>query len=113
MATWDRYDICAAHLALEHDWNAGGWLQERPSNLRRKEATHVQLERIGFSMPRYLDWSFEGLDNDNQREIYIEGLIRFGLAKWITDERDPYDEIVVFIREKYTPEFIRDHFPSL
>jgi hypothetical protein len=64
----DRFDICAAHLAIEWNWNQGGWLQERPSNQRRREATHVQLYRIGFK-PSPL---FNGKDSlsENGLEIY-------------------------------------------
>ena len=33
--TFDRFDICEAHAVLEWDYNSGGWLHERPSNVRR------------------------------------------------------------------------------
>ena len=83
MATWDRFDICEAYLVLEWDWHAGGWLQERPSNVRRAqrrgyvgESTDVQLTRIGFK-PRP-DLSYETL-SENGRAIYDAAVIRWGL----------------------------------
>ena len=48
MPYFDRFDICAAHLAVETHYHVSGWLQERPSNRRRMEATHVQLHRMGY-----------------------------------------------------------------
>lgn len=86
MAQFDRFDICGAHLALENDWNMGGWLQSRPSNRRRMESTGVQLLRMGFRPARDTCCGFEYLQNDNQREIYVSALRRFGLPL------DPADE---------------------
>lgn len=76
MAYFDRFDICEAHAVLEWDWNNGGWLRERPSNRRRREATSIQLDRLGFK-PR-MDLSFETL-SENGQEIYRELEQRFGL----------------------------------
>jgi len=45
MPYFDRFDICEAYAVLEWDWNMGGWLQERPTNRRRMEATSIQLAR--------------------------------------------------------------------
>jgi hypothetical protein len=67
MATFDRFDICEAHHVLESDFNVGGWLRERPSNQRRKEATHIQLARIQFKPAPSL--SYETL-SENGKEIY-------------------------------------------
>lgn len=64
---FDRFDICEAYLVLEWDWNSGGWLQERPSNRRRREATSIQLGRIGFKPAPSL--SFDTL-SENGKEIY-------------------------------------------
>lgn len=76
MAHFDRFDICEAHLALEWDWNLSGWLQERPSNRRRRESTDVQLARMGFKHgPGFK--GFESL-SENGREIYQELEIRYG-----------------------------------
>ena len=46
---FNRFDICAAHLAIEIHYHVGGWLHERASNRRRREATHVQLDRMGYT----------------------------------------------------------------
>jgi hypothetical protein len=76
---FDRFDICEAHLALEWDWNLGGWLHERPSNQRRREATHVQLHRMGFDAGR----GFSGYVSlsENGRDIYHELEARYGLRE--------------------------------
>ena len=97
-ATFDRYDICGAHLALENDWNVGGWLRERPSNARRRESTGVQLRRLTYCPgARDACCSFEYLQNDNQRAIYVNALESFGLRL------DPADEthapILAFIQD--------------
>lgn len=52
MPYFDRFDICAAHLAVETHYHVSGWLQERPGNRRRMEATHVQ--RIAWATARPL-----------------------------------------------------------
>ena len=75
-ADFDRFDICEAHAVLESDWNNGGWLRERPSNQRRREATSVQLHRMQFR-PRP-DLCFETL-TENGKEIYMEAEKRLGL----------------------------------
>jgi len=80
MAYFDRFDICEAYAVLEWDWNMGGWLQERPTNRRRMEATSVQLARLGFKPRPYL--SFETL-TENGQEIYRDAEQRFGLVKEI------------------------------
>lgn len=64
---FDRCDIAEAHYCVEVDYNVSGWLQERPSNRRRMEATHVQLHRMGFR-PRP-DLKYETL-TENGQEIY-------------------------------------------
>jgi len=65
----DRFDIAEAYYCVEVDYNVSGWLQERPSNVRRMEATHIQLARIGFK-PRP-DLKYETLTEDGQM-IYDE-----------------------------------------
>ena len=67
MATFDRFDICAAHAALESDWNHNGMLRERPSNARRRESTAVQLRRMGYRPAPSFHGGFEGLESDTQR----------------------------------------------
>lgn len=79
MSTFDRFDICAAHAALESDWNRNGMLRERPSNARRRESTAVQLRRMGYRPAPSFHGGFEGLESDNQREIYVNALQAFGL----------------------------------
>lgn len=76
MAVFNRFDICEAYWLLEYDWNMGGWLQERPSNVRRMESIGVQLSRIKFSPAVNLRW--ETLE-ENGQEIYMEAARRFGL----------------------------------
>ncbi len=78
MCYFDRFDICEAHLALEQDWNVGGWLNERPSNRRRREATHIQLNRIQFR-PSIPFRGFESL-SENGQEIYRELEQRYGFG---------------------------------
>ena len=74
---FDRFDIAEAYLALEWDYNKGGWLQERPSNRRRLEATDVQLRRIGFR-PSPLFSGYASL-TENGKAIYDNAKARFGL----------------------------------
>lgn len=85
-ASFDRFDICLAHLALEWDYNVGGWLQERPSNRRRMEATAVQLDRMHFKPGA----SFSGYDSleENARSIYLKKVIEWKLPVDAALERD-------------------------
>lgn len=78
MAQFDRYDICEAHCVLEWDYNQGGWLRERPSNQRRREATAVQLQRMKFSPSTHL--TFDTL-SDNGKQIYNELVARYKLPE--------------------------------
>lgn len=78
MPHFDRFDICEAHAVLEWGYNLGGWLHERPSNQRRREATAVQLNRMQFKARRNL--SYETL-TENGREIYDDLIARFKLPK--------------------------------
>jgi len=77
MAQFDRFDICEAYKVLEIEWNEGGWLHERPSNQRRREATHIQLARMGFNAPSV--WNYTDL-TDNGKEIYQELCDRYGFT---------------------------------
>jgi hypothetical protein len=65
---WDRFDICAAYFTMEMDWNKGGWLPERPSNVRRNESTAVQLYRMGYK-PSPLFMGYASL-SENGQDIY-------------------------------------------
>jgi hypothetical protein len=80
MPYFDRFDICEAYLALEYDYNVGGWLRERPSNQRRRESTGVQLNRIGFRPGMGWD-GFESL-TENGQEIYRDLERRYGFDKF-------------------------------
>jgi len=80
----DRFNICQAYAQLEADYNVGGWLRERPSNQRRREACSVQLRRIGFSNP--YGWvdielieSGDGWECDEVREVYMKAVLRLDL----------------------------------
>jgi hypothetical protein len=83
---FDRFDICAAHAALECDWNKGGILIERPSNARRNESTGVQLHRLQFRAAPAHAGGFDQLENDNARCIYVTAARRMGLALSADDE---------------------------
>ena len=107
MAQFERFDIGLAHQALENDWNSGGWLQERPSNLRRMEATHVQLHRMQFRAGMSEGGTFDALE-DNAKEIYVNALVAFGLALEVTQ-----DELGAWIVEQFVPEYVAEHFPQL
>lgn len=87
MAQFDRFDICEAHYALETDWNVGGWLRERPSNRRRREATHIQLARLGFRAGAGFN-GYESL-SENGKEIYWELCERYGF-EFPADYSNPF-----------------------
>jgi hypothetical protein len=88
MPYFDRYDICEAYSAIENDWNSGGWLHERPSNVRRGkargfvgESTGVQLERMKFKWGQTQNaGTFEGL-SENGKEIYDLLCDRYGFER--------------------------------
>lgn len=100
------FDICQAHLQLEHDYHKGGWLQERPSNRRRLQATSIQLASIGFwPGPRWVQIvSEENEEEDGPvRDIYLKNVLKWGL---------PIDaEMMAFIKARYVPEFLAQ-FPQ-
>lgn len=75
---FDRFDICEAHALIEADYNVGGIVRERPSNLRRNESTACQLNRIGYQ-PSPLSGTYAHL-SDNGRDIYHELERRYGFA---------------------------------
>lgn len=103
---FDRFAICAAHQALENDWNRGGWLHERPSNQRRRESTGCQLARLGFSNPG--GGTFSALE-DEEKFIYCDALARFGLGPEVRAD----DDIAEFVRAQFVPEFVAEFFPQL
>lgn len=79
MASFDRFDICEAYYIFEVNWNRGGWLQARPSNRRRMEATHIQLDRMQFKISP-CHRGYESL-TDNGKEIYQDLLTRYNLKE--------------------------------
>lgn len=79
------FDICQAHQQLESDYNVGGWVRERPSNLRRMESTSCQLSRLGYSdFRRWVDICAEREDHEDPgdedvRFIYLMNVMKWGL----------------------------------
>lgn len=73
---FDRSDICAAHARLESDWNIGGMLRERPSNIRRNESTACQMHRLDYHPGHGSD----GMTR-NAWAIYHVAVQRMGLTK--------------------------------
>jgi hypothetical protein len=98
------FDIAQAHAQLESDYNSGGWVRERPSNLRRMESTSCQLARIGYeSRYRWVDIVAERDEDgdpadEDVRDIYLMNVLKWGL---------PIDaEMMAFIKARYVPEFV-------
>ncbi|MNL48858.1 hypothetical protein D3C87_1717440 [compost metagenome] len=81
----DRFAICQAYAQLESDYNKSGWLQERPSNQRRKESIGCQLSRIGYSSRAWVEIEAERDDDlddpmdDEVREIYMRHVLLWKL----------------------------------
>lgn len=102
MANWDRFDICEAHCCLEWDYNEGGWLQDRPSNQRRRESTAVQLCRMQFTAGMGL--SFDEL-TENGQEIYLENVLKWKL---------PMDaEMQRTLEAMFVPEYLHKMRPEV
>lgn len=81
-----RTDICEAHAVLEWDYNRNGWLPDRPSNYRRKEASAVQLHRMGVTLRADLG-GFESLTREGQA-IYIANVLKL----WLPVTKAQYHE---------------------
>ena len=98
----DRFNICQGWLQLEHDYNVGGILQERPSNQRRRESIGVQLHRMGYSNPygwvNICDLTEDDMDACEVREVYMCAVLRLGL--------NIDDELRAAMREFFGPEFL-------
>lgn len=90
MPYFDRFDICAAYALLEHDYNIGGILRERPScnrrNKGRGESVGYQLSRIGYNRDLIPDITSLG-GSENAWEIYNAFETRHGLNLNISDAR--------------------------
>ena len=102
----NRFSICQAYAQLEADYNAGGWLRERPSNQRRLESIGVQLSRMGYASPYgWVDIGAEpGEDegDDNEvREIYMHAVLRLRL---------PIDAALMQVMRRYfTADFLTQY----
>lgn len=79
------FALCQAHAQLESDFNVGGWIRERPSNLRRMASTGVQLSRMQFSnVYGWVDILATPEDGDDSmdeevRIIYAANAVQYGL----------------------------------
>lgn len=78
-ASFDRFDICEAYLALETDYNRDGWVPERPSCQRRMESIGVQLHRIQFR-PSPFFCGYSSL-TENGQAIYNKKVQDWGLPE--------------------------------
>ena len=99
------FDICQAHMQLEHDYNVGGILRERPSNQRRKASTGWQLHRMAFeSGGRWVPiCNPDEDDGEDVRDIYLINVLKWGL---------PMDaDMRAFIAHRYDAKFLAT-FPS-
>lgn len=74
--TFNRFDIAEAYACLESDYNVGGMLEERPSNMRRREPCGVQLHRMRFRARPDLE---RDTLTANGRAIYDAAVRRLGL----------------------------------
>ena len=103
----DRFAICQAFSQLEADYNVGGWLQERPSNQRRRESIGVQLHRMGYSNP--CGWTDIGAGPDGDpfdeevRSIYVDHVLKWGLPM--------DDDLKAVARRLFVPEYLAQ-FPQ-
>lgn len=77
-ARWRRADIVAAWNRLESDYNSGGWLHERPSNQRRREACSVQIWRMGYRNAEALPMTRNAWKIYRNAEARLLGHIRYG-----------------------------------
>lgn len=91
-AEFNRFDICAAHAAIEVDWGVGGIVRERASNRRRHMSTGYQLNRMKYRAGPLMDGGWDGLENDNQRAIYVNLTRRYGFT---VDARYPEHQPII------------------
>lgn len=98
----NRFDICEGHCVLEWDYNKGGWLQERPSNKRRMEATAVQLHRMQFSPGMGL--CFDELSDDG-KEVYLTGVLAMNLPR--DDEQNQR------IKDYFAADWLKASYPEV
>jgi hypothetical protein len=74
-----KKDIVQAYYLIEVLWNRSGWLPERPSNERRKEATHVQIHRMGIKYQDLCPNGWKSLSR-NGKKIFKMLEERYGFA---------------------------------
>lgn len=92
-AYFERFDICQAYAVLEPAYSKGGWLQDRPSNRRRREACSIQLARLNFRPGAAFDYRYEDL-TENGRAILHLAISRMNLPDWFTAAMEPAPEDV-------------------
>lgn len=103
---WDRCDICEAHLLLEMDFNEGGVLRERRSNMRRGEATQVQLARLKFKPTPV--FGFDSLTQNGQ-EIYLENILKLKLPVDEKTREQMFDVFnVLWLRDTHPRIFLEE-----
>lgn len=85
----NRIDICEVYYLLETDFNVGGWLHERKSNVRRGlrrgytgESTSVQLRRMCFTARPSL--SYDTL-SEEQKELYHTKCLEYGFTEQLLE----------------------------
>lgn len=85
----NRVEICEVYYLIESDFNVGGWLHERLSNVRRGikrgyvgESSGVQLSRMGFK-PRP-NLSYDTL-TDDQKILYQAKCLEYGFTEQLRD----------------------------
>lgn len=106
----DRFAICQAFAQLESDYNKGGWLQERPSNQRRKESIACQLSRMGYKNPH--GWVDIEAERDNDREDPMDDEVREVYMRYVLKWNLPIDEGLRDAMQRYfVPEFLAK-FPA-
>lgn len=98
----DRFDICDAYTVLEWDYNCEGWLQERPSNQRRRESIGVQLARMQFRPSMGL--CFEAL-TDEGKEVYLTNVLRWKLPR----DAEQNARIGAF----FAPDWLKETYPDV
>jgi len=81
--TFDRFDICEAYYLVEVYYNVGGWLRERPSNARRREATSIQLSRIEFKPSLSIGYATL---TENGKAIFLNLVARLKLPEWTAED---------------------------
>ena len=108
MADFERFDICLAHQALENDWNQDGFLRYRPTNMRKRESTGVQLMRMGFRAGMGEGGTFDALE-DNAKEIYVNAIVSYKMTPMVRAD----DTLGQWILKYFVPEYIQEHFPQL